>query len=195
MSARYGDAGDAERLAVRGRALIFGVVLFLASELMLFAALLAGYYDLRGVNAVWPPPDVRLEPLEAVIGTLFLAGSSGFFFPAVAAIRAGRPARARAWLTGGLAGAVGFLALTLHGWSENAFTPATDAYGSIYYAILGTHAAHVAVGVILMLYLVAGAARAGFRGAHAAGAEAISYYWHFVFIVWLGIAATIYLVR
>ena len=195
MSAGWGYAADDSRLAVRSRALVLGVVLFLGSELMLFAAWLAAYYDLRGINAVWPPPDVHLDPLEPSIGTVLLAMSSGFFFPAVRAIRNGRPRTARAWLAGGLFGALAFIALTLHGWSKAAFRWDTHAYGSVFYGLLGLHAAHVAIGAILMLYLVFGAAKAGFRGAHAAGTEAISYYWHFVFIVWLAIWSTIYFVR
>jgi cytochrome c oxidase subunit 3 len=195
MSASWGYAADDARLAVRSKALVFGVVLFLGSELMLFAAWFAAYFDLRGVNSVWPPSDVHLDPLEPSIGTVLLAMSSGFFFPAVAAIRKGQPNAARAWLAGGLFGAVGFIALTLHGWSKDAFRWYSHAYGSVYYGMLGFHVAHVAVGVILMLYLVFGASKAAFRGAHAAGTEAISYYWHFVFIVWLGIWSTIFFVR
>lgn len=195
MSARVGYAVEDDRLEVRGRALVFGTVLFLASELMFFAGLFAAYYDLRGVNTVWPAPGAKLDAIESSIGTVLLALSSGLFFPAVRAIRDGRPAVARRWLSGGFACALLFIALTLHGWSDQPFTLASNAYGAIFYTMLGFHAAHVAVGALLMAYLVFGAAKSGFRGAHAAGTEAISYYWHFVFIVWIGIWATIYFVK
>jgi cytochrome c oxidase subunit 3 len=59
----------------------------------------------------------------------------------------------------------------------------------------GFHAAHVVVGLILLAALLIGAREPAFIGERRAGAEGIMYYWHFVFIVWVGIWATIYLVR
>ena len=110
-------------------------------------------------------------------------------------MRAGRAGRARLWLLGTLACAVLFLAETFHGWSKNEFTLASHAYGSMFYGMTGFHAAHVAAGAIMLAFLAAGARKPAFRTEHAAGAEAISYYWHFVFVVWLGIWATLYFVR
>jgi cytochrome c oxidase subunit 3 len=195
MSARIGNAAGAERLTVRGHALVLGVILFLASELMFFSAWFAAYFDLRGRNGHWPPPGVDLDTVESTIGTALLGLSSLLVLVAIRDVHANRRTRARLWLTGTLVCAVLFLAETVHGWSKNTFTFASHAYGSVFYGMTGFHAAHVTAGVIMLAFLTAGVDKPGFRQEHAAGAEAISYYWHFVFVVWLGIWATIYFVR
>jgi cytochrome c oxidase subunit III len=195
MSARIGYAARDNRLAVRGHALILGVILFLASELMFFAAWFAAYFALRGHTAQWPPPDVHLDPVDPTIGTVVLGSSSLLVILAIRAIHREDAEWARAWLLGVIACGTAFLALTFHDWSKNTFTIASHAYGSVHYGITGFHAAHVFAGLIMLTYLSAGVRRPGFIGANAAGAEAISYYWHFVFIVWLGIWSMIYLLK
>jgi cytochrome c oxidase subunit 3 len=195
MSTRIGYRAGGDRLAVRGHALILGVILFLASELMFFAAWFAAYFDLRGRTAHWPPPGVQLDTVESSVGTALLGFSSLLTFFAIRDVHADRAVRARILLLGTLACAVLFLAETVHGWSKNDFTFATHAYGSMFYGMTGFHAAHVTAGIFMLAFLAAGVRKPGFRAEHAAGAEAISYYWHFVFVVWLGIWATIYFVR
>jgi cytochrome c oxidase subunit III len=195
MSARIGGVAGGERLTVRGHALVLGVILFLASELMFFAAWFAAYFDLRGRSAHWPPAGVELDTVESSVGTALLALSSLLVLVAIRDVHANRRARARLWLTGTVLCGVLFLAETVHGWSKNAFTFASHAYGSVFYGMTGFHAAHVTAGVVMLAFLTAGVDKPGFTREHAAGAEAISYYWHFVFVVWLGLWATIYFVR
>ena len=195
MSARIGNAARTERLTVRGHALVLGVILFLASELMFFAAWFAAYFDLRGRSGQWPPAGVQLDTVESSVGTVVLGISSLFAYIAIREVHAGRRTRARLWLTGTVLCGVLFLAETFHGWSKNAFTVTSHAYGSVFYGMTGFHAAHVTAGVIMLAFLTAGVDKPGFTREHAAGAEAISYYWHFVFAVWVGLWATIYFVR
>jgi cytochrome c oxidase subunit III len=195
MSARIGNAASTERLTVRGHALVLGVILFLASELMFFAAWFAAYFDLRGRSGQWPPAGVVLDPVESSVGTALLAISSLSVYLAIREVHANRRTRARLWLTGTVLCGVLFLAETFHGWAKNTFTIASHAYGSVFYGMTGFHAAHVTAGVIMLAFLTFGVDKPGFTREHAAGAEAISYYWHFVFAVWLGLWATIYFVR
>lgn len=185
-----------ERLEIRGHALILGMVLFLASELMFFAAWFATYFDLRGHNKVWPPPDVHLDTVESTIGTFFLGISSLFVYFAVKRIRLQQARRARGWLAAAiLCGAI-FLLIAVHGWVNDDFGISTHAYGSVHLGLTGFHAMHVTAGLIGLTYVLAGAGRSAFAGADAAGAEAIGYYWHFVFFVWLlGIWPLIYFVK
>ncbi|MBV8424208.1 MAG: heme-copper oxidase subunit III [Candidatus Eremiobacteraeota bacterium] len=196
MSTSFGYRARDERLEIRGHALILGMVLFLASELMFFAAWFATYFDLRGHNKVWPPPDVHLDTVESTIGTFFLGVSSLFVYLAVKRIRKQQALRARAWLVGAIACGVIFLAIAVHGWLGDQFGFSTHAYGSVHLGITGFHALHVTAGVVALAYLLAGVNRSAFVGAEAAGADAIGYYWHFVFFVWfLGIWPMIYFVR
>jgi len=63
-------------VAIRAHPLVFGTVVFLASESMVFAALLAAYYYLRGMTATWPPAGAELDPVSMGIGTALLAAGS-----------------------------------------------------------------------------------------------------------------------
>jgi cytochrome c oxidase subunit III len=182
-------------LPIRAHPLVFGVVLFLASELMFFASLFAAYYNLRTLAKVWPPPDVHLDLVEATIGTVILAASSGCALYATRAIDKRLFAHARIGLALTLFLGTIFLLISIHGWLHNDFGISTHAYGSLFYAMTGFHALHVSAGLILLTGLLLGPGARGFVADDRAGAEAISYYWHFVTIVWLGIYGTIYWVR
>ncbi len=197
MSERIGYAAGGDRLAVRGHTLRMGVVLFLASELMFFASWFAAYYDLRGRNVRWgPPPGHPLGELEPGIGTALLVLSSIFVIVAIErGLKKRRPAYARRWLVAAVTLAVIFIGLTLHEWATNGFGLSYSAYGSLHYGMTGFHAAHVTVGIILLSFLAAGVNRPAFLGENVAGADAIGYYWHFVTVVWLGIWASIFLVK
>jgi len=168
--------------------------MFLASELMFFAAFFAAYYDLRAINPVWPPRGIRLDVGPATLGTILLGLSSLTVYLAARQFGHGT-ARVRSWLIAtALLGAM-FLAIAVRGWERANFSISTDAYGSLFFAMTGFHALHVLAGIILLLGLTIGLRKPAFTADHRAGAEAIMFYWHFVFVVWLGIWATIYFVR
>jgi cytochrome c oxidase subunit 3 len=182
-------------LAVRAHPLVLGVVLFLSSELMLFASLFATYYELRSRNAVWPPHDVRLDVASASVGTVALAVSSAVMFLVTRAMDRGNDRAARWWIVSGIICALAFVYIAIDGYSKNTFTMSSSSYGSIYYVLTGTHLAHVIAGVGVLVALALGIRSPALRTSCRAGAEAMMYYWHFVFIVWIGIFATIYVVR
>ncbi|HET6274619.1 MAG TPA: cytochrome c oxidase subunit 3 [Candidatus Cybelea sp.] len=190
-----GGARPLAPLPIRAHPLVFGVVLFLASELMFFAALFASYYDLRANRAQWPPPMVHLDLAEASFGTFLLFAASAVMVLATRAMDRGRLRAARWWTAAATVAAVGFVAIAVHGYSKNAFTIATNAYGSIYYAMTGFHLLHVIAGIGILTALLVGMRSRALLANQRAGAEAMTYYWHFVFVVWLGIFGTIYFVR
>lgn len=182
-------------IAIRAHPLVFGVVVFLASESMLFAALLAAYYDLRGMNTVWPPPGVSLDTAGASFGTALLAlGSITMGIAQVQAARSNfRIARAMVVLT--LFCALGFTYVELSEWHAATFTIHSHAYGTMFYVLTGTHLAHVLAGAVLLIALSLFLRRRAFSADHQAGIEGVAYYWHFVFVIWLAVWATIYFVR
>lgn len=165
---------------------------------MFFAALFAAYFDLRnqalGATA-WPPSDVHLDVLDASIGTFLLFLSSVFAVLVARALDRNRTKAARGWLFGAIACGVAFVALGVSGYARNTFGIASSAYGSLYYTMTGFHLLHVAVGVMLLIGMYLGLRSPAMQADRRAGAEAISYYWHFVFVVWLGIWGAIYLIR
>jgi cytochrome c oxidase subunit 3 len=190
-----GSARSLTPLPIRAHPLVLGVVLFLASELMFFAALFAAYYDLRANQTEWPPPMVHLDTSEAAFGTFLLFAASVVMILTTRAMDRGRLKAARWWTASAIVAAVGFVLVAIHGYSNDTFTIATNAYGSIYYAMTGFHLLHVIAGIGVLTALLVGMRSRALLVNARAGAEAMMYYWHFVFIVWLGIFATIYFVR
>ena len=190
-----GSARSLASLPVRAHPLVLGVVVFLASEFMFFSGLFAAYFNLRANRADWPPPMVHLNLVESSSGTFLLFFASVVMYFATKAMDRNRMAAARWWTFSALAAAVGFIVLSVHGYMDNAFWPWTNAYGSVYYSMTGFHLLHVSVGAIILTALLVGMQSPALRVNQRAGAEAMVYYWHFVFIVWLGIWSTIYFVR
>jgi cytochrome c oxidase subunit III len=182
-------------LPIRAHPLVLGVVLFLASELMFFAALFAAYYELRANRAQWPPPMVRLDPYEGGFGTFLLFAASAVMVLATRAMDRGRFKAARCWTASAIVAAIGFVLVAIHGYAGDAFGISTNAYGSIYFTMTGFHLLHVIAGIGILSALLVGMRSQGLLVNQRAGAEAMTYYWHFVFIVWLGIFSAIYFVR
>jgi cytochrome c oxidase subunit I+III len=182
-------------LAIRAHPLVFGTVVFLASESMLFAALLAAYYDLRGASAVWPPAGIQLHAGEMGAATALLAlGSVTAAFAQSAAERSNaRIARLLLGIT--ILAAVGFLVLELLDWQTANFHIRDSAYATLYYTITGTHFAHVAAGIALLAMVAIFLRAPAFTRAHHAAVAAAAYYWHFVFAVWLALYASLFWVR
>lgn len=188
-------ARSAASLPIRAHPLVLGTVLFLASELMFFAALFAAYFDLRANRAVWPPPPPHSDLLGSAIGTAALAIASLVMVAATRAMDRGRWTAATWWTASAIAGAVIFAGIALDGYAHDPFTIATNAYGSIYMTITGFHLLHVLAGIGILAALAIGMRSPALRANRRAGAEAMTYYWHFVFIVWIGIWTTVDLIR
>ena len=182
-------------LAVRAHPLVFGVVVFLASESMLFAGLLAAWYDLRGLSEQWMPAGTQLDVALATFGTALLgAGSVTMGIAQVAAARR-RRSLARAMLVLTIFCALGFTVTALREWSTANFAVSSGAYGTLFFVLTGTHLAHVLAGAVLLTAVAIFLGKPAFTRDDNAGVEAVAYYWHFVFVVWLAVYATIYLIR
>jgi len=189
------DRRSSAALPVRAHPLTFGVILFLASDAMFFAALFAAYYALRSIDSPWPPSGVRLDVGGSTIGTAMLGASDFMLVLSSRALGRQRFRAARRSLLAAIALGVAFLVVAVNGWLHATFTIASHAYGSLFYTMTGIHALHVAVGIVLLSGLAIGVHRPAFTAANRAGAQAIGAYWHFVFVVWLFIWGSIYWIR
>jgi cytochrome c oxidase subunit 3 len=178
----------------RPEPLVFGTVAFLSSELMFFGGLFAAYFTLRAVSAVWPP-DVRLEVLEPAIATSLLVISSFTMQRALSLARDGDIEGLRRWVGITLLLGVLFLFSQVRTWLAADFGVSTNAYGTMFYGMTGFHALHVAAGVVLMLVALGRTTQGAYRDGGLSGLEAITYYWHFVDVVWIALFATIYLIK
>lgn len=175
--------------------LTVGTVVWLASELMFFSGLFAAYFTLRATaDGDWPPADVELEVLTSGLFTLGLILSSGTMQLAVRAIAGGRLPAFRGWLAATLVLAAAFIANQAHEWSSLEFQADTHAYGSAFYVMTGFHGIHVIGGMLAMVLLLGRAGSRRFGAADAPAVEVVSYYWHFVDVVWIVIFTLIYLI-
>jgi cytochrome c oxidase subunit 3 len=175
--------------------ILFGTILFLASELLFFGGLFGAYYALRAQTSPWPPEGVELETLLAAVATLLLVLSSGTFHLGLVAARRERIGGLRVWIGITLLLGALFLSLQVLDYSRLSFEVSSHAYGTMYYAMTGLHWLHVAAGLVLMCVLLGRIAQGAYRGGQIDGLHAVGYYWHFVDVVWIGLFATLFLVR
>ena len=175
--------------------LLFGTVLFLASELLFFGGLFAAYFSLRSQTSPWPPPGVELELLFPTIATALLITSSFTLQAGVAAAARGRLGGLRAWTVVTLALGSTFLGLQLWDYAHLGFEVSSHAYGTLFYAMTGAHGLHVAAGLALMLVLLGRASQGAYREGRVDGPHAIGLYWHFVDVVWIALFTTLYVLR
>lgn len=175
--------------------LLVGVMVFLGQELMFFAGLFAMYFTLRAINVHWPPVGYDIPLVRPTISTILLVLSSPTMQMAAHYGKKDNLPAMRRWiyltmLLGSL-----FLAGQTIDYLDANFGIQSSAYGSAFYTMTGFHALHVFAGLIAMLVLL-GRASAGVISKHNyATVDAVTYYWHFVDIVWIGLYATIFLIK
>jgi len=175
--------------------LTVGTVVWLASELMFFGGLFAAYFTLRAEASEWPPPGVTLETASSAAATIVLLVSSGTIHFAGRAVERDDRAGVRRWLAITLALGALFLANQVREFLVNDFDISSHAYGSIYYLMTGFHGLHVLAGLVLLVVGLAVVGGPGPLPRRGAAVESVTYYWHFVDVVWVGLFTTIFLIR
>ena len=188
-----------------------GTIIWLSSELMFFAALFASYFTIRAVSPeLWALNTDKLNVPFATANTTILVLSSLTCQMGVFAAERGQVGRTgsllqvkgwglREWFiltyvmgaifVGGQA--VEYVELVAHG-----VTIQDSAYGTMFYLTTGFHGLHVIGGLIAFLFVLGRTFLARkFTHEQAVSAIVVSYYWHFVDVVWIGLFATIYLVQ
>ncbi len=175
-----------------------GMLLFIASEVMFFGGLFATYFNARASVAPepWhPPPGGHLDlPLAAVLTAVLVASSFTMQF-GVWAIRRGDTGKLKMWTGITLALGVLFLAGQLYDYSQLGFGISDGVFGTVFYTLTGFHGAHVFGGAVGLAIILARSMRGQFSARNHVAVEAVSVYWHFVDVVWIGVFSTIYLLR
>jgi heme/copper-type cytochrome/quinol oxidase subunit 3 len=176
----------------------WGMVGLIATEAMLFGSLIASYFYLRFTSgSVWPPDGIEKPTLELpLIMTAILWSSSIPVHIADSAIRKGDQKRLRMGLALGFLLGATFLGLQLileYPEALHQFTPRTNAYGSLFFALTGLHGSHVLVGLVFSLWVQVRAWRGAFDEHRHVTVQNFTMYWHFVDAVWALVLFTIYL--
>ncbi|MBB4979945.1 cytochrome c oxidase subunit 3 [Streptomyces sp. SFB5A] len=174
----------------------------MSSELMFFAALFAMYFTLRSVTGpeFWAEQASALNfPFSATNTTVLVLSSLTCQLGVFAAER-GDVKKLRTWfIITFVMGAI-FIGGQVFEYTElvkkDGLSLSSSPYGSVFYLTTGFHGLHVTGGLIAFL-LVLGRTYAAKRFTHeqATAAIVVSYYWHFVDVVWIGLFATIYMIK
>ena len=175
-----------------------GTIVWLASELMFFAGLFAMFFTVKAQNTgAWPPPPAELNVSYALPFTVILVASSLTCQWGVFAAERGDVFRLRFWYVVTLImGAIFVLGQageynTLM--TEHETTISSSAFGTVFYMTTGFHGLHVIGGLFAFVFLIIRTKLSKFTPAQAIAAIVVSYYWHFVDIVWIGLFGVIYL--
>ncbi|CAN5665676.1 heme-copper oxidase subunit III [soil metagenome] len=173
----------------------FGVIVFLASDIMLFAPFFAAYFLLRSTNHPWPPDVVELYVARAGAATAVLMLSSLTLTMSDRAEHGDRPAAQRRWLLITIALGTAFLANQAAECATMGFGADDHPYGSVYWLLTGLHSTHVTVGVLAMMLLYIRSRLASSTQVVSTWSGGVSMFWHLVDVVWIGVFLTIWVVR
>jgi cytochrome c oxidase subunit III len=189
------EPGGSALVAAR-RTAPFGVIVFLASDVMLFAPFFAAYFLLRSTSEAWPPPGVELDVPRAALATATLVASS---FTLIASERAeerpaGRPVMRRWLLVTMFLGAL-FLTNQVLEYANLGFGADTHPYGSAYWLLTGLHGLHVTAGLAAMGLLYVRSVRSRSPAALQTWTTGVSLFWHLVDVIWVFVFLTIWVMQ
>jgi cytochrome c oxidase subunit 3 len=166
------------------------------TETTLFAIFVAAYVYYIGRSLTGPyPKDVLGLP---IIATICLLSSSVTIVLAERACARENGSGFRLWWLITILLALIFISSTAREWHElitkDGLTISTNLFGTTYYSLVGLHASHVIVGLILLVLVMSLSLRGYVRRRHAEHVQMISWYWHFVDAVWVVVFTVVYVI-
>jgi cytochrome c oxidase subunit 3 len=186
-----------------------GTIVWLGSEVMFFAGLFAIYFTLKSTSGdLWAAETQHLNIPYSLTNTIILVASSFTCQFGVFAAERLQPRRTSwspakwgmvEWFTlSYILGAI-FVSGQILEYAtlvSEGISLSSNAYGSAFYLTTGFHGLHVTGGLIAFLLVIGRAfAVKTFGHKEATSAIVVSYYWHFVDVVWIGLFAVIYIIR
>jgi len=178
-----------------------GTIVWLSSELMFFAALFAMYFSIRASEAgpeMWAENTQHLNLPYALTFTSILVASSVTCQFGVFAAERGDVYGVRRWFTLTFVMGLIFVLGQINEYRQlvhEGITISSDGYGSVFYLTTGFHGLHVCGGLVAFLLFMIRTTLARFTPAQATAAIVVSYYWHFVDVVWIALFGMIYLLQ
>lgn len=174
-----------------------GLWLFIAAAVMLFVGLTSGYIILRAGGASWPPPGFPPLPSGLWANTIIIILSSATMVWAHRSINRGNQIGLKIGLLLTALLGVAFLGRQVYVWDQLSAAGVglqTGVYGSVFYVLTGVHGAHLAGGVIFLLYVLGQALRGRYTDRKHTGVELCGVYWHFVDALWVYLFVILYLI-
>lgn len=172
---------------------LFGFVVFLLSESVIFLSFFAGYALFKTTLPDWLPPGVSgLETREPAINTIVLVSSSFVIYIAEKFLHRQNLWGFRAfWLTTMAMGTY-FLVGQAREWAGLPFGFTSGTFGSMFYLLTGFHGLHVLTGILLQSIMLVRSFLPGNYDKGEFGVTATSLFWHFVDVIWIVLFVLIY---
>ena len=173
---------------------MFGLVLFLVAESMIFFGLFSGYMIYYATSPEWPMGDIELELLLPGINSVILIASSFVMHKGQTAIKNNDNKGLQLWFTmTTIMGAI-FLAGQLYEYAHTGFGLTDNLFASCFYVLTGFHGLHVTAGLMFILAVLWRSREQGhYSASKHFGVEAAELYWHFVDVVWVILFGLVYL--
>ena len=166
------------------------------TESALFTIFVTAYLFYLGKSATGPYPKDVLE--LPILATICLFSSSLTVALAERAFRRENTRGFQLWWLITILLAVAFLVSTALEWRrlivKDHLTIATNLFGTTFYSLVGLHASHVIVGLVLLTLVLVLSLRGGVKEAHAEHIEMLSWYWHFVDGIWVIVLTVVYVI-
>jgi heme/copper-type cytochrome/quinol oxidase subunit 3 len=170
--------------------------IFLCSDAMSFAGLLAAYGAVRIGDPTWPIPADKLDVPLTALNTFILICSSVTMVKALSAIRRGDRRGLALWLFGTILGGSIFLGIQAYEWTHQlvqGLTIQSSLFWATFYILTGFHGCHVLSGVIYLTCILVAGLRGRYTAGHNNPVEIAGLYWHFVDLIWILVFTFVYL--
>lgn len=174
---------------------LFGLIVFLVAEGMIFLGMFGAYIAFRSILPTWPPEGTpELELLLPGVNTIILISSSFVMHNADTAIKKNDVSGMRTWLAITAAMGAIFLGGQLYEYSNLEFGLTTNLFASAFYVLTGFHGLHVCIGVLaIVAVLWRSRTKDHYNKEEHFGVEAAELYWHFVDVVWIILFGLLYI--
>jgi cytochrome c oxidase subunit 3 len=179
----------------------YGMILFIASEVMFFVAWFWAYFNaalfpspVESIGGVWPPKGMQvLDPFGfPLLNTLILLCSGTTVTWAHHSLIHGDRDGLKKGLMATIALGILFSFIQAYEYWEAPFGFSDNIYTSAFFMATGFHGFHVIVGTIFLIVCLVRANKGHFTPQQHFGFEAAAWYWHFVDVVWLFLFICIY---
>lgn len=182
-----------EILPRRGRV---GIVALILTESVFFSIFVIAYLFYIGKSLTGPFPKDVLSP--PILSTICLLSSSVTIVVAMRALRVGSICAFAVWWFITFALGFEFLTGTALEWHRliyhEGLTIQTNLFGTTYYSLVGLHALHVTIGLLLILLVMVLTMCGYMNDRHVERTDVLSWYWHFVDAVWVVVFLTVYVI-
>lgn len=173
---------------------VLGLLVFLASESLMFGGLFAAYLLYRGATAQWPPEGTEVELLLPAINTVILVSSSFVIHQGDVAIKNNDVSKLRLWYAATALMGVIFLGGQVYEYLTLGYGLTANVFSNCFYVMTGFHGLHVFIGVLLILGVLWRSRREGhYNTTKHVGVEMAEIYWHFVDIIWIVLFVLLYI--